>query len=288
MKNSRVFDCFTFFNELDLLELRLQTLWDLVDHFVLVEANRTFTGKPKPYVFSQNAERFARYLDKIIHVKVEDMPNIGTAWDREHHQRNCIERGLKAAQPDDLIIVSDVDEIVKPQAMEQALPVANNAITIFVREEFNFKLNLKAHRVKLNKGACMIEWKHFQSAQALRDVRARKSYSLPPPIEKFLWTYDAFRTHWKIFKRNVVPNGAWHFSFLMDPELIRTKMAAYAHVERNKPEQLTDGSIQTRIAQMTSMHGEPMELVNISYLPRPVVTNRSAWEQFLFDPASTR
>ena len=285
MVKPRVFDCFTFFNELDLLELRLRTLWDIVDRFVIVEANRTFTGKSKTYEFAENATRFKPYFSKVVHVRVEDMPEAGGAWECEYHQRNCIARGLSQAQPKDFVIVSDVDEIIKPDALIAALPSARGAITVFVREEFNFKLNLKAHRSKLNKGGCMIERKNFRSAQVLREIRARKSYSLPDLLEKPLWIYDAFRTHKVPLKRQVVPDGAWHFSFIMDAELIRTKMASYAHVERNKPEELTNASIQARVAEMRSMHGEPMEAVDLNHLPRPVAINKAAWEHLLFDPA---
>ena len=82
-----IFDCFTFCNELDLLELRLETLSDVVDKFVLVEADRTFTGKSKPFFFAENKARFTNYLDRIIHVQVEDMPQTNNPWDREHFQR---------------------------------------------------------------------------------------------------------------------------------------------------------------------------------------------------------
>ena len=284
MATPRIFDCFTFFNEFDLLELRLQTLWDVVDSFVIVEANCTFTGKPKTYAFLDNPDRFKPYMSKIVHVKVEDMPIAKGAWACEHHQRQSIANGLSQAKPDDFIIVADADEIVKPAALTSALEVGQGAITIFVLEDFNFKLNLKAHRSKLNKGACMIQRKHFRSAQALREVRARRSYSLPDFLEKPFWTWDVFRTHRRLLNRVVVPNGAWHFSFVMDPEQIRTKMGSYAHVERNRPDELTDSSILGRIKRMRSMRDEPLSVVDLEHLPRPIAMHKSSWKHLLFDP----
>jgi beta-1,4-mannosyl-glycoprotein beta-1,4-N-acetylglucosaminyltransferase len=91
----KIYDCFTFYNELDLLELRLQELYDHVDHFVLVEANRTFQNNSKPFYFGENQHRFARYMDKIIHIQVNDMPESTDAWGREAHQRICDLRRLR-------------------------------------------------------------------------------------------------------------------------------------------------------------------------------------------------
>jgi len=77
----KLYDCFTFFNELELLDLRLMTLNDVVDFFVLVEANRTHTGAPKEFIFEKNKDMFAEYLDKIIYVKIEDLPIYATTKD---------------------------------------------------------------------------------------------------------------------------------------------------------------------------------------------------------------
>jgi beta-1,4-mannosyl-glycoprotein beta-1,4-N-acetylglucosaminyltransferase len=86
----KIYDSFTFFNELDLLELRLEELYDHVDHFVLVEANRTFQNNPKPFYFGENQYRFAKYMDKVIHIQVNDMPEHTDPWGRERYQRDGI------------------------------------------------------------------------------------------------------------------------------------------------------------------------------------------------------
>ena len=112
---SRLFDCFTFSDELDLLSFRLELLSDVVDGFVLVEAPRSFSGQPKPLVFQDNRDRFERYLSKVRHIVVSDLPDpIPTRWIPEAFQRNAVERGLTDARDDDLILVSDVDEIFDP------------------------------------------------------------------------------------------------------------------------------------------------------------------------------
>ena len=78
----KIYDCFSFYNEFDILEIRLQELYDHVDYFIIAEASTTHTGNPKPFYLLDNWERFKPYADKIRHVKVEDMPGVqnGGAW----------------------------------------------------------------------------------------------------------------------------------------------------------------------------------------------------------------
>ena len=98
-----IYDCFSFFNELDILEIRLNVLYETVDYFVITEANKTHTGSKKEYVFEQNKERFSKFLDKIIYIKVDDLPDLessetssdGNKWLYENYQRDAIMRGLK-------------------------------------------------------------------------------------------------------------------------------------------------------------------------------------------------
>ena len=118
---NKIYDCFTFYNELDLLELRLTELYDFVDHFVLVEADTTYTSVPKPFYYEENKQRYARWADKIIHIKVTDMPHSPDAWVNDIFQRNQIARGIADAAPEDLIMICDLDEIVRQEAVEYCL-----------------------------------------------------------------------------------------------------------------------------------------------------------------------
>ncbi len=122
-----IVDCFTFFNELDLLEVRLNVLDKYVDYFVLVEANKTQTLKDKPLYYEQNKERYSKFKDRIIHVKVEDCPESNDfLWKMENFQRNCIKRGLaeleKQGKIDShtMVMISDLDEIPNPFIAMQA------------------------------------------------------------------------------------------------------------------------------------------------------------------------
>jgi beta-1,4-mannosyl-glycoprotein beta-1,4-N-acetylglucosaminyltransferase len=119
----RIYDAFIFYNELELLEIRLNELYDIVDRFVLVESDRTFTNLAKPLYFNESRERFSRFLDKIEYVfcrsEIEDKPNHSDeeryrlGWAREHAQRTCIERGLNQARSNDIVILGDADELLR-------------------------------------------------------------------------------------------------------------------------------------------------------------------------------
>ena len=116
----KVFDVFPFHNELDMLDMRLHEMAPWVDHFVIVEAATSFTGRPKPLTFAENRDRYAAFADKILHVVVDRMPPfVRHAWAREFYQRDM---GLSAISgrcaPDDLVLITDVDEIVARSAIE--------------------------------------------------------------------------------------------------------------------------------------------------------------------------
>ena len=116
----KVYDCFTFFNELELLELRLETYYDIVDRFVIVEADKTHANIPKPFNFLENINRYEKFLPKINYVMDSSVVPYGGAedWSIENNQRNSIMKGLSDAEPDDLIMISDVDEFPNPAMLK--------------------------------------------------------------------------------------------------------------------------------------------------------------------------
>ncbi|MBQ9497132.1 MAG: hypothetical protein IJR52_06110 [Selenomonadaceae bacterium] len=116
----KIYDCFTFYNEFELLELRLKALWDVVDYFVIVEANRKHNGEPKDFTFPKRAEEFKEFWSKIRFVKADlsAVPFKGVGdWAIENAQRNMILHGIEDAAPDDLIMISDLDEIPAPNVV---------------------------------------------------------------------------------------------------------------------------------------------------------------------------
>jgi beta-1,4-mannosyl-glycoprotein beta-1,4-N-acetylglucosaminyltransferase len=193
----KIFDCFKFFNELEILELRFMELYDTVDYFVLVEANKTHTGKEKSYIFEDNKEMFKPYLDKVIHVKVDDLPgySVDDIWKAENYQRNCIMRGLvDIAEPGDKIIVSDLDEIPNTDVIKENLNDPNWVT-------FNQKLYYYYVNCQQNcdwNGPIMANYGTFSSPQQLRNAGRAGM--------------------------NRKRNGGWHYSFMGGPERVRTKV----------------------------------------------------------------
>ena len=110
-----IVDCFTFFNEFDILDIRLHEMSPWVDRFVLVESAEAFSGIEKPLLFEKNKDRFKSFLPKIVHLVSPLVAKSTNAWDRQSYQRNYAMEALSDCKDEDLILISDVDEIVRGQ-----------------------------------------------------------------------------------------------------------------------------------------------------------------------------
>ncbi len=139
----KVYDCFQFFNELDILKLRMQILDPYVDHFVISEATTTFSGLEKPMYYLENRELFKPFEKKIIHVTVEDTPP-GDTHVRDTFQKNAVTRGLSGASDEDMVIYSDLDEIPNPVKLKEILAdPRRDRIYHFAQRLFYCYLNLE-------------------------------------------------------------------------------------------------------------------------------------------------
>lgn len=231
-----IFDCFTFFNELDLLEVRLRELAPVVDAFVLVEATRTHAGKPKPLFFEQSKARFAEYLPKIRHIIVDDMPESSNPWDLENHQRRAVLRGLAPQiHVDDIVMISDTDEILR-RSVVASLPAAPYKV-------FGFRLPLSYFRFNYRHTLPPVLWGMAARGellsrydpQQLRDAR----FWLAQEEER--GALPAFAT--------VIADAGWHFSYLGDDDHVANKIRNYAHhVEANVPRIMNRLSVPDLIA----------------------------------------
>ena len=141
-----VYDCFQFFNELDILKIRLNVLSPVVDMFVISEATETFSGLKKPLYYEENKELFAEFQDKIIHVVVDDTPK-GAGWgthERDTFQKNAVTRGLKDCTDEDIVIFSDLDEIPNPNKIREILQnFQEDKIYHFAQRLFYCYLNME-------------------------------------------------------------------------------------------------------------------------------------------------
>jgi len=210
---AKIYDCFLFFNELELLEIRFQELYDHVDKFVLVEACETFRGTKKPLFFEQNKHLFQKYSDKIIHVIVDDHFECFSAWDRETYHRNQIMRGLKNCQPDDIIFISDVDEIMRPEKIES---IVKQLATIPANQ---FKMILLRQTL----------YRYFFNRLDSKDN--------PWPGTVALYYKDLLKASPEYCRRirqdvpQVMYDAGWHFTYMGGYQRVVTKLSSFSHAE---------------------------------------------------------
>ncbi len=228
----RIYDCFTFFNELDVLDIRLKELSSIVDRFVLVESTKTLLGEDKPLYFLENKHRFTRFLDKIEHIIVEfpgilppppgpkssqpTDPEEAKALAREYYQREQILRGLEKAQPHDLIIISEVDEVPRQSRLGDAKALRRpDDIVVFTMPFYCYQLRRRARDFKWDYGPRMLEYRFLVSPQA---VRSTEIYGSVIARAVGLGTFHARWMNWWFYG---LPNtlfeirdGGWHFSHI--------------------------------------------------------------------------
>lgn len=288
----RLFDCFTFFDELEVLELRLAELADVVYRFVLVEATLTFSGRPKPLVFMENRERFRPYLDKIEHVILieDDFPkDTNSAWAREHFSRRAMLRGLTDASPDDFVLVSDVDEIPRPEVLSKVLAASNAArqLTVFESTCYVYYFNLKAssRQPSLVQAPRLLQRRYCLDPQAVRAFKPRVGKSrrlawIEPQILG-LRTWSRFGYPLQV---RVEPRSSWHFTYNGTPEQLRAKILAYSHTEKATPDIVDTDVIEKAVADRTYIFdgAERFEEVPLgSELPRSLSNHPERWRKGL-------
>lgn len=237
-----IYDCFIFYNELEILKVRLNELSKVVDKFVIIESTKTFQGKNKPLIFAENRHLFAQFEAQIIY-RVCDMPesveglmtarSTTAAWAREHYQRNFIGTALMDAQPDDLIIISDVDEVIRAAALDKAVQDRRrHELTIFEMPNYTGFFNRKMNGVRWLLGPRMLEFRMFGGAQKVRMTRAFASRSLKGNVfgrlHTRIWNY--FNTGIGAPVR-VIDDAGWHFSSIGDWKNWRNKVDAFSHEE---------------------------------------------------------
>mgnify|MGYP006135163385 FL=1 len=188
----KIYDCFSYWDEDLLLDLRLSILDKYVDYFVIVEGNKTWQNNRKKLQF--DIKKFKNFKDKIIYVPVEDMPEGKNPWTRENFQRNCIERGLVNAKEEDWIIISDLDEIPNLRNLYNFKKEMRYAV--FKQNHYYYKLNLQATKNPYWYGSRICIKKYLKSPQWLRNLKFKK---------RPFWRIDRFRLN------NILINGGWHF-----------------------------------------------------------------------------
>jgi beta-1,4-mannosyl-glycoprotein beta-1,4-N-acetylglucosaminyltransferase len=213
-KKIRVVDCFTFYNELEMLKFRLNELSDYVDYFVIVESTKTHSGNLKPLYFKENKILFESFLNKIIHVIVDNFPETQDPWVRENFQRDSISLGLSKIKLDpwDLVFVSDCDEVWNPEILND-IP---NSPHIFSLEQDLYFYNLESKYTAS-------KWYHSK-------VCRYSIYCDSGGAQKIRMSHCDPELNPKLRK---IGKAGWHFSYFGNSEFIRNKILNFAHQEYN-------------------------------------------------------
>jgi len=254
-KYMKIYDGFLFFNELDLLEIRLNVLNDVVDYFILVEAPVTHQGNPKPFYFEENKEKFSKFLNKIIHIKLdyipdnfENIPQITPTnfkeqcftniysdisktklfnrfdpnqrgFGRDFFQKECVKLGMVNANSEDILLSSDVDEIPNPEILLRLNE-------FFESDEF-YTFNQTHYCYYLN----MVHYSHIDNTPYNTEINTNWKGSRMGTWEKMKsYSLNELRAQ----ANNDIMNGGWHFSWMGGIDRVKTKLKSYSHQENNR------------------------------------------------------
>ncbi len=270
-----IYDCFPFFNELDILEIRLNELNDVVDKFVLVEATKTHSGKDKPLFFEENKSRFSNFLDKIIHIVVDDDIELKSTWTLENYQRNCILRGLTNCKDDDIILISDCDEIPNPQEIIENKDIPG--LKIFKQKIYFYYLNLRNSTDWLG-GTRMLFYKDFKNGFDSVDNYSKsiiKELNIGTTATKIRGIFDG----------KIIKNGGWHFTYIGGIDMIIKKISSYSHCDEVRKEDFDKTRLQKQIRiGGTARFGQGSFLYQVNVdntFPKYIINNKNKFKNFI-------
>ena len=262
----KIYDCFMFYDEDLVIDLRLNILNEYVHKFVIVESKFTHSGKKRELLFDIN--KYSKFKNKINYIVLENEPvdlekvhdndtddkknskYIMNALKRENFQRNGIKKGLTNAEPGDLILVSDVDEI--PNLSNLDLNEINDNIILFKQNFYYYKFNLKLEDMPwLGTKGC--KYKNLKSPQWLRNIKDKKY-----PF----WRLDVLFSDKKYSNIKFIDNGGWHFSNMKTPEEIEKKMRTYLHHREYDIKPLGTKKIEEMIKSKKSIYNLRADMKN--------------------------
>ena len=294
----RIFDCFMYFDEEIVLDTRLNYLDQYVDYFVIVESCFTHRGDKRDLRF--DIKKFNKFKNKIIYKVYDQIPDkiqkvydnddestksykyIMNALYRENGQRNHISEGIKEAQEDDIILVSDVDEI--PNLSNIDIKKIKEKIILFKQDMFYYKFNLKLPNMEWT-GTKACKKKNFISAQWLRNIKDRKY-----PFFRI----DTVFSEKKFISVNIINDGGWHFSNIKSAEEIELKLKSYLHHREFDLEPLDTEGIKKIMENRQAIYdlrvdktvnkigtGDKLEKYNIENLPEVIKFNLNKYKAWL-------
>jgi len=244
----KIYDCFQYFNEDHVVNLRLNILNEHVDFFVISESTKSHQGKNKKLNF--NINNFSKFKNKIKYIVADYKEDIGFKEHKggesliEQHQRNSLINGIKDADSDDLIILSDSDEIPDLTKLNQ-IKIKSKFIA-FSQMMFMYKLNLQNLSENNWIGSKITLKKNITTMQALRNLKFKKY------------------PFWRIDKKNLqIIQGGWHFSFLQTPSDIKSKIKSFSHGEFNTEDNIDEVKIKEKIEKGVDIFNRGLQLKKI-------------------------
>ena len=266
----KIYDCFIFFNENLLTEIRFNILDKYVDYFVVCESYYDHRGNAKGYLF--DLDKFKEFNDKIIYLKLDEFPKNLGIWKRQDYQRDFLKNGLKNTKPDDLIIYSDADEIINPAAIKNLENIENN-VAICEQYCFYYKLNLLSDLYRGDwEGSRVTKYKNLKSFSWLRSV-AKKN------LKYSFFRFDKFK------KIKLINHGGWHFSYLMSEKDIQKKIKSWTHSELDIFENNNLDTIKKRVNENKDLFGREIKYSKLEfskkYFPDYLIKNKNLYQNWI-------
>ena len=250
----KIFDCITFYQANLLFQLRFEILKDVVDYFIVCEANKSHSGIKKNFNFNPTIPD--KYKNKIIYIQVSDLPDMKIKGKKDYKllsiQMEHLFKGIKDAQPNDLIIFSDEDEIPNPSVINK-FDFENFKFGIFMQNMYCYKMNImNVDEGNGNwPGPRICQKKHLKSFFKMRLLKLK---NLHYPF----WRLDKERSI------QLLEKGGWHFTYLMKPQEIAKKVEDMAHTEFNKLEFKKINLIEKKIKNLKDPFNRKQNLKKVS------------------------
>ena len=266
----KIFDCTTFYSEDLMMDVRFNVLNEHVHKFIVVESKYSHSGNPKKLNFDIN--NYKKFKNKINYIVVNDTPeNIKNPHEGgeslvEQHQRNSIMKGLKKANDNDLVILSDVDEIPNLNKLNQ---FDKNKYAVFSQKMFMYKFNLLNLNENNWHGSKMCLKKKIKSPQWLRNLKFK---------EYPFWRID------KVRNLQIIKDGGWHFAYLQTPENISKKIKSFAHGEFNQANITNEENIKLKIERGQDIfeRGYSLKKVEVdSSFPAYILNNKDKLKKWI-------
>ena len=294
----KIFDCFMYFDEELILDLRLNILNNFVDYFVIVESKYNHKGEKRKLKF--NINKFLKFKKKIIYIIHDEIPHqikpikksdnenvintkyIFNAVFRENSQRNFILKGLSKANKEDMILISDVDEI--PNLEKVNFKAEKNKLIFFSQDMFYYKFNLKLPNFNWI-GTKSCKKKYLKSPQWLRNIKDKKY-----PFYRL----DTLFSEKKFSNIKIIRNGGWHFTNIKSAEQIRFKLQSYLHHREFEVNPITNKEIKKLIKNKIAIYdlnldkrsqkigkGSKLKKYNLKKLPSYINNNTEKYKKWI-------